>query len=69
MVKTTVFSVFDQLVGELIHLHFIIMILMFLIDDAWCKLCNTGLLLYENNSRSTTEPEVNTGGKYSLRKK
>ena len=34
MVKITVFSAFDQLLGELVHLNFVIMILMFLTDDA-----------------------------------
>ena len=34
-------AIFDQLLGALIHLNFIILIL-FLIDDTWCKLCNNG---------------------------
>ena len=59
-----VFFTCDQLFGALIHLNFIILILMFLICDAWCKLCNIWLLLCENNSRSITIPELNTGGKY-----
>ena len=36
---------------------------LFLTDDAWCKLC-IWLLLCEDNSRSTSIPELNTGGKY-----
>ena len=37
---------------------------LFLIDDTWCKLCNIWLLLCENNSRSITILDLNTGGKY-----
>ena len=37
------------------------MVNLFLIDDAWCKLCNIWLLLCEHNSRSITVPELNTG--------
>ena len=59
-----VFFTCDQLFGALIHLNFIILILMFFIYDAWCKLCNIWLLLCENNSWSITIPELNTGGKY-----
>ena len=58
MVKKTVFFILDQLLGALIHLNFIILILMFLIDDGWCKLCNIWLLLCENRSRSITIPEL-----------
>ena len=57
MVKTTVFFIFDQLLGAL-YLN------LFLIDDPLCKLCNIWLLLCENNSRSITIPDLNTGGKY-----
>ena len=39
-------------------------ICMFLIGDPLCKLCNIWLFLCENNSRSITIPELNTGGKY-----
>ena len=35
------------------YLHFIIVINLFLIDYACCKLCNILLLLFENNSRSS----------------
>ena len=49
MVKTTVFFICDQLLRALIHLNFIIMILMFLINDAWCK-----LLIYGCSSARTT---------------
>ena len=48
--------------------HWYILILLFwylfLIYDAWYKLCNIRLLLCENNFRSITIPELNTGGKY-----
>ena len=64
MVKTTVFFIRDQPFEALIHLNFIILILMFLIDDTWCKICNVWLLLCKNNSKSITIPERNTGGKY-----
>ena len=37
---------------------------LFLIYEAWCKLCNIWLHLCENNSWSITIPELNTGGKY-----
>ena len=37
---------------------------LFLIDDAWCKLCNIWLLLCEISSRSITIPQFNTGGKH-----
>ena len=37
---------------------------MFLIDDAWVKLCNIWLLILDNNSGSITKPDLNTGGKY-----
>ena len=56
--KTTVFFLCDQLLGALIHLN------LFLIDDAWCKLCSIWLLLCENNCGSIIIPELNTGGKY-----
>ena len=61
MVKATVLFIWEQLLAALIHFDFIIPIL---IDDAWCKLCNTWLLLCENNSRSITILELHTGGKY-----
>ena len=56
--------IFDQPLGALIHLNFIILVLMFLIDDTWCKLCKTWLLLCKNKSKSITTLELNTGGKY-----
>ena len=55
------YSLCDQLLEAMIYLNFIILILIFfLIDDAWCKLCNIWLLLCENNSRSITIQELNT---------
>ena len=57
MVKTTIFFIFNQLLGAL-YLN------LFLIDDLLCKLCNIWLLLCENNSRSITIPKLNTGGTY-----
>ena len=57
--STTVFFICDQLLGVLIHLNCISLILMFLTDDAWCKLCNIWLLLCENNSRNITIPALN----------
>ena len=57
MVKTTVFVIFDQLLGAL-YLN------LFLNDDPLCKLCNIWLLLCENNPMSITIPDLNTGGKY-----
>ena len=36
---------------------------LFLIDDAWRKLRNIWLFLCDNNSRSITVPELNTGEK------
>ena len=36
-VKTAVFFIYDQLLGALIYLNFIIDINLFLIDDAWCN--------------------------------
>ena len=49
-IRTTVFFMWPA--GALMYLHFIILILMFLIDYACCKLCNIWLLLFENNFRS-----------------
>ena len=46
------YSLCDQLLGALIYIHFIILILMFLIGYASCKLCNIWLLFFENNSKS-----------------
>ena len=48
----SIYSLCDQLLGAIIYLHFIILILMFLIYYACCKQCNIWLLLFENNSRS-----------------
>ena len=64
IVKTPVFFIGDQLFGALIHLYYFD-VNLFLIYDAWCKLCNIWLLLWENNSSSITILElINTGGKY-----
>ena len=69
VVKSTVFFTCDQIFGALMHLNFFILILMFLIYDAWCKLCNICLLLCENNSRSITIPGLHIGGKGKLKTK
>ena len=37
---------------------------LFLIDYTWCKLYNIWLLRCENNSRSITIQQLNTGGKH-----
>ena len=47
------YSLCDQLLWARMYLHFIIVINLFLIDYACCKLCNILLLLFENNSRSS----------------
>ena len=51
-------SLCDHLLGAVIHFYFIVLILMFLIDYAWCELSNIWLLLFENNSRSTIKVAV-----------
>ena len=58
LILYSVFFTCDQLFRALIHHNFIVLILMFLIDDAWCKLCNIWLLLCKNNSRSITIPDT-----------
>ena len=65
-VKTTLLFTHDQLLRALIHFNFIILILIyFWLMMSGVKLCNIWLLLCENNSRSITIPELNTGEKYS----
>ena len=66
------YSLCDQLPEALIYINFFIMIvfimiiimIFFIIDYAWCKLCKIWLLLCENNSRSITIQELNTGAKH-----
>ena len=56
-----------QLLRALIYFSFFYSdINLFLIDYAWCKLCNIWLLLCESNSKSITMQELNTGGKILL---
>ena len=48
----------DQLLGGLIYLYLYCSdINLFLIDYAWCELCNKWLLLFDNNTRSLTLEE------------
>ena len=46
------YSLYDQLLGALISLFYYSDSNLFVIDYAYCKLCNIWLLLFENNSRS-----------------
>ena len=46
--QNNLFFIFEQLLGMLIYLNFIILILMFLIDDASCKLFDIWSLLCES---------------------
>ena len=56
-----------QILRALIYFSFFYSdINLFLIDDAWCKLCNIWLLLCESNSKSITMKELNTEGKILL---
>ena len=57
------YSLCDQVFGAPIYRHFIVLMLVFLIDYAWFELCNIWLLLFNNNSRSITTKELSTGRK------
>ena len=60
------YSFCDHLLRALIYLHFMTLILLFLIDYACCKLCNVWLLFLQTTPGVITIQELQIGGKTLL---